>query len=242
MKIELYPDFKEVFENNQLKGIFYPLCKVSEINVEIKTPLFLTSSNGIWINEDAKNKINQSGFTCFELKDGKYSFNGDLNVYKGHKEASEIFKLLESDFEKNGESYLSKKMKTELYIETINENFCLNYGELDVEYFLETFYQFSINKLNYKQTGNFGEFRHIIDNWGKPDEKSPIVYEIKDDNSTGYADIEINQEYIFPNTVEIQKYEKIGFIIGYEFFAEGNDTFLLFDKNNDRAICINHYS
>ena len=242
MNIELYPDFSEVFENDQLKGIFYPLCKITDIETSLNQPLYIVSSNGIWTNEDIKNENNQTGFTCFQLNHGKYSFNGDLNVYIGHKEAKEIVKILEDDFHENGASYLSNKVKTEEYIQTIKDKYDLNFGELDEEYFLETFYQFSINKLNYKQTGNFGTFRHIIDGWGKPDKISPVVYEIKDDNSTGFADIQINQEYIFPDSIAVDNYEKIGYTVGYEFFTDGNDTYLLFDKNNNRAICVNHYS
>ncbi|WP_051941760.1 hypothetical protein [Maribacter forsetii] len=242
LNIELYPDFNEVFESDQLKGIFYPLCKITNIETSPDQPLYFVSSNGIWTNENIKNENNQTGFTCFELKNGKYSFNGNLNVYIGHKEAKEIIKILEDDFQKNGAAYLSKKVKTQIYIKTIKENFDLNFGDLDKEYFLETFYQFSVNKLNYKQTGNFGTFRHIIDGWGKPDEISPVVYEIKDDNSTGFTDIEINQEFLFPKSITIDKYEKIGYTIGHEFFTDGNDTYLLFDKTNKRALCINHYS
>ncbi|MEN7547200.1 hypothetical protein AAG747_04730 [Rapidithrix thailandica] len=241
MKIELYPEFEEVFENDDLKGVFYPLCKVSEINSSMNSPLFFVSSNGIWVNENIKNEYNQASFTCFEMNNGKYSFKGDLNVYLGYEQAPKIIENLEADFKQNGERYLAQKIKTESYIQNILENYNLDFGELDAKYFLQTFYQFSINKLIYQKTGNFGAFNQIIYDWDQPDE-SPIIYEIKNDNTTGYADIEINKEYFFPKSIEIEKYEKVGFVIGHEFFTDGNDTYLIYDKENHRAICINHYS
>jgi len=238
MEIELYPEFNEVFENDTLKGIFYTLCKVSSIK---QGSFFFVSHNGIWTDENIKNENNQSEFICFLRKNGKYYFNGNLELYIGHENAKQVFETLNDDFNLNGEEYLAQKLKTELYIEKINKNLNIDFGKIDSNYYLETFYQFSINKLNYKKSGKFGAFREIIDGWGKPD-KSPIVYEIKNDNSCGYADIEINKEFIFPKTIEIEKYEKIGFVEGSEFFTDGNDTYLVFDKKNGKIISVNHYS
>jgi len=241
MKIELYPDFKEVFEDTSLKGIFYPLCKISEINTDIKEPLFFISNNGIWTDETIKNKNNQSGFICFKLQNGKYSFHGDLDVYIGHAHAPKIVDFLEADFLQNGEQYLSQKIKTDDYIQLIKEKQTLDFGDLDSTYFVQTFYEFSINKLNYQKTGVFGGFRQLIDGWGKSDNSS-IVYEIKNDNSSAFTDIEINQEYLFPDSIKLEEYHKIGFVIGHEFFTDGNDSYLLFDQKNSKVLNVNHYS
>ncbi len=238
MQIELYPEFDEVFDNNLLKGIFYPLCKIIRINNE---PLYFVSSNGIWTDGDIKNDTNQSSFTCFELKNGKYSFQGDTNVYIGYKDAQKIIQVLEKDFLENGEQYFAKKIKTDIYADNIIQNLNIKPYELDLEYYVKTFYEFSMNKLIYQKTETFGAFNHIIEDWGKPD-KSPIVYTISDENFSGYGDIEINKDYLFPKSIEIEKYEKIGLIIGYEFFTDGNDSYLLLDKENNRVISINHYS
>lgn len=246
MKIELYPDFEEVFDKDTLKGIFYPLCKVSEISFDLKEPLFFVSSNGIWTDKTINNDNNRSDFTVFYRKNEKYVFKGDLEVYIGYKEAKEIFEILEIDFEQNGEDYLVQKIKTELYIQNIIKNYNFNYKKLDINYFLQTFYEFSINKLNYQKTGDFGAFQGLINGWKKSSnsqsDNSQIVYEIKNDNSSGYADIEINKEYLFPENLDIENYQKIGSVIGCEFFTDGNDSYLLYDQNNDRVICINHYS
>jgi len=239
MNIELYPKFTEVFEDDSLKGVFYPLCKIS-LN-SYSNPLYFVSSHGIWTNKNIQNEHNQSNFTCFQIKNGKYDFKGDLNVYIGYQQAQSIIEILEIDFLKHGTKYLSQKVKTQSYIQIIKENYQLHFGELDTDYFLQTFYEFSINKLNYKQHGEFSTFRQIMDKWHKIDE-SPIVYEIKNDNSSGYADLEANKSYLFPKTLDIKKYKKVGFIAGNEFFTDGHDIYLVFDKNSYRAICIHHYS
>ncbi|MGD1840036.1 MAG: hypothetical protein ACFB0B_03950 [Thermonemataceae bacterium] len=241
MKVALYPAFEEVFNNNALKGIFYPLCEVSDVSASLSDPLFFVSSNGIWTDGQIENDNNASDFTRFQLDNGRYTFKGDINVYVGYKNAQQVFKYLETDFRQNGEEYLSKKITTNAYIQSILANYKPNFGALDTNYFLQTFYEFSINKLIYHKTGKFGAFNQIINNWGEADE-SPIVYEIKDDHASGYADIAVNSAYLFPQTLEIEKYEKVGFVVGAEFFTDGNDTYLLYDQFDQRAICINHYS
>lgn len=240
MKIELYPEFEQLFENDVLKGIFYPLCKVFD-SESVDSPLFFVSSNGIWTDDNVKHENNQSNYVRFQLKNGKYFFNGDLNVYKGYEHAKNVIKTLELDFKKNGESYLSKKIKSTQYIQKITDNYDINFGALDSEYYLKTFYEFSINKLNYSKTGRFGTFNEVINGWGKAD-KSPIVYQLTNDNNCGFADIEVNKEFLFPKTIKIEKYKKIGFVIGHEFFTDGNDIYLIHDVENNKVVCINHYS
>lgn len=43
MRVELFPDFEEVFVDNDLKHIFYPLCKV--MAEDFHQPLYIVSSN-----------------------------------------------------------------------------------------------------------------------------------------------------------------------------------------------------
>lgn len=239
MKIELYPEFDEVFTDNTLKGIFYSLCKVSEISADIAEPLYFVSHNGIWTNDDSVSEQNQAAFTCFGLVSGKYSFEGDIEVYTGHQQAKIIYAILSQDFKDNGESYLSNKLKTEKYIHLINEKYNFNAGELDLEYYLQAFYEFSINKLNYRITGNFDIFTEIVNSW-TPSDKSPIVYDITE--ATGFADIAANQEYLLPASVDINSYKKIGYTVGAEFFGEGSDSYLLLDRDNLRVIILYGHS
>ncbi len=80
MKIELYPNFESVFTDEQLKGIFYPLCS---IELDDKTTLFFVSSNGIWIDENDTSDVNSNCFTKFDLVENKYTFNGNIELYNG---------------------------------------------------------------------------------------------------------------------------------------------------------------
>ncbi|EWH13928.1 hypothetical protein KLA_07747, partial [Cellulophaga geojensis KL-A] len=241
MNIELYPEFDKVFTDKILEGIFYPLCSLTLKEYPNKVFHFI-SSNGMWMDENHKTESNSSDYTLFEFQENKYKFNGDIRLYKGYEQAKNILDKLQKDFDKNGRVYLDTKTQTDDYIRNQKQNFNIESNDdFDIDYYLQTFYEFSINKLNFKLNKRFGEFRHIIDGWGKSD-KSSIIYEIKNDNSTGFTDIEVNKEYIFPKTIEIEEYAKIGFIIGYEFFTDGNDTYLAFDEDKERVICINHYS
>ncbi len=243
MKIELYPTFEEVFEDKALKGIFYPLCKVSDLGKGIANPLFFISTNGLWMDDAKKTIYNWSSFVAFEVVNGKYCFKGNLDLYKGYKLAQTIFPLLEHDFKINGIDFLNRKMKTKKYIEHIQTQLTTDLQDFDINYYIQTFYEYAINQLIYKQTGNFGAFRQIIDGWSKVgSESSPYIYEIKNDNSTGYADIKINKEYLLPEWIDLDKCQLIGFAIGYEFFTDGNDSYLIYDRDKQIAISLNHYS
>lgn len=242
MKLELYPTFDSVFTDNQLKGIFYPLCTI-ELNDEKNTRLFFVSSNGIWTNENTSSENNNHTYTKFNLVENKYQFNGNIELYLGHEIAKQIFQLLETDFEENGKRYLDNKTKTEEFINQTKSKISIPENtEFDIDYYIQTFYEFSINKLKYQLTNEFGAFREIIDDWDKPEEKSPIVYEISSENHSGFADIEINAEYLFPKSINLTDYEKIGQVIGFEFFADGNDSILLYNKNDKTVLSINSYS
>ena len=66
-----------------------------------------------------------------------------------------------------------------LYIEKITKILPPQTREaVDLDYYLNTFYEFSINKLNYNLNGKFGELNHLIKGYAKPD-KSPIIYNKK---------------------------------------------------------------
>ncbi len=236
MKIELYPNFENVFTDEQLKGIFYPLCSV-ELNDEKHTKLFFVSSNGVWIDEDNSSDINNNTFTKFSLVDNKYKFTGNIELYNGHEIAREIFEILENDFGENGKKYLENKTKSEEYINKIQSKITLKNSNFDLDYYLQTFYEYSINKLNYQINQQFGAFRNIIDNWGKP-EKSPIIY----DCNESFEDIEVNAEYLFPKNLNLSEYDKIGEVIGSEFFTDGNNSILLYNEKEKTVLNVNSYS
>ena len=226
MEIKMYPGFNEVFTNDKLLGVFYPLCSVEK-------NLHFISSNGLWMDEQYQTEENSFKYTKLELKNGKYDFKGDIRLYKGYEYAKETYSILENDFNKNGNDYLKNRLKTEFYIEQIKKILPVKTKEdIDLKYYLQTFYEFSINKLNYNINGEFGKFSHII-RGGYGGNQSPIVYE------KGYH----NAEETLSEKIDILKgYAEIGTIIGYEFFTDGNDSVLFYNEKESKIISINCYS
>ena len=138
---------------------------------------------------------------------GKYDFKGDIRLYKGYEYAKKTFSILENDFNKNGNDYLKNRLKTEFYIEEIKKMLPAQTKEdIDLKYYLQTFYEFSINKLNYNLNGEFGKFSHIIKG-GYGGNQSPIIYDEEkyDENGGG---ININVDII-------KGYYYVGAVIGY---------------------------
>ena len=153
MEIKMYPSFNEVFTNEELLGVFYPLCSV-------ENQLHFVSSNGLWMDEQFETENNTTEYAKFELKNGKYDFKGDIRLYKGYEYAKNVFSILETNFNVNGKNYLTNRLKTELYIEKIKKILPpQTTEEIDLDYYLQTFYEFNINKLNYNLNGKFGAFR-----------------------------------------------------------------------------------
>jgi hypothetical protein len=189
-------------------------------------------ASGYKIDEKYKTENNTSEYTKFELKNGKYDFKGNIRLYKGCEYAKNTFSILENDFNENGNNYLTNKLKTNLYIEEIKKILpSETASDIDLDYYLKTFYEFSINKLNYNLNGEFGKFSHIIMG-GYGENKSPIVYNEEEyKESGGNINLEI-----------IKGYSYIGAIIGYEFFTDGNDSVIFFNENENKVLSVNCYS
>lgn len=236
MNISLYPDFSEVFADNTLKGIFYPLCSVTF--EEFPEQVFhFVSSNGLWMDEEYETSTNTFHFTLFDVIENKYQFTGDRKLYMGAEIAQAIFPQLVKDFDENGTQYLKTKMPTEQYIQKQKKELHLeSEQEFDADYYLQTFYEFSINKLHYKQTQEFGAFRGVIEGWPDGDNTSPIVYDPTTDDLVG-----ILNQLDLPEIDNSNNYQPIGMVIGYEFFTDGNDT-VLFSNSNHQILCVNNYS
>jgi len=221
--MKIYPSFNEVFANDELLGVFYPLCSGEH-------GLHFVSSNGLWMDEQYKTEHNSSHYVMFEIKNGKYDFRGDIRLYQGYDYAKKIFPILEDDFNTNGNDYLAKKIKPAFYIEKITKILPPQTRDaVDLDYYLNTFYEFSINKLNYNLNGKFGEFNHLIKGYAKPD-KSPIIYNEKEHGGHPMDD----------NL--IKSYCHLGAVIGYEFFTDGNDTVLFYNEKENKVLSANHYS
>ena len=109
MVMKMYPSFNEVFANNELLGVFYPLCSSED-------GMHFVSSNGLWMDEQYETEHNTFNYVKFEMQNGKYDFKGDIRLYKGYEYAKKIFPILENDFNVNGNEYLAKKIKPAFYI------------------------------------------------------------------------------------------------------------------------------
>lgn len=232
VNITLYPAYADVFTNDDLKGVFYPLCTVTLENEE---QLHFVSHNGMWIDEEVESSTNNSQFVVLKIEKGKYQFIGNTAVYAGYAVAKQVYSIVQEDFDKNGIAYLNAKKKTEEYIEEMECRLRdIAIGEFDLAYYLQTFYEYSINKVDYNRSGKFGRFRQVIDGWGKPDE-SKYVYA---SDASLLEEMKDEFDAFLPNS----NFEEIGYTIGYEFFTDGNDNYLCYDKDNQLAVIVNHYS
>jgi len=222
--MKMYPSFNEVFVNDELLGIFYPLCSDEH-------GLHFVSSNGLWMNEQYGTEHNTFSYVKFEIISGKYDFSGDIRLYKGCEYAKKIFPILADDFNTNGNDYLAEKIKPVIYINKITKILPPQTVEdIDLDYYLNTFYEFNINKLNYNLNGKVGEFSHLIRGYAKP-VKSPIIYNEKEHG--GHIPMEKNLT---------KGYRHMGAVVECEFFADGNDTVLFYNENDNKVLSANHYS
>ena len=235
MKIALYPEFNDVFVDNTLKGIFYPLCSVYFEDAD-NNKIHFISSNGLWFDENLNDELNSEEYCIFDYEDDKYSFNGNINVYKGQEYAKNIYTILEKDFEINGEKFLSEKTSTEDYIkQVISKVPKSEINDFDSEYFIGTFYEYSIVKLNYLLSSKFSTFRNLIENWHN--RETPFVYSIL----TGEMQGTLNH-LDKPKIKNIENYELIGKTIASEFFTDGNDSLIYFNVQERKVLLINSYS
>lgn len=242
MNIELYPEFEEVFHNDDLKGIFFPLCKISGYNLGNNTPLFFLSHNGLFPNNGKGSSYNQSDFYMFDIVDGKYQFNGTIELYEGYKHTKELSALIEEDFGQNAPKYIDDKFDEEDFSELIKAKFKGDKESWEIDYYIKTYYQYLVNKFLYKTKGSFGAYQQHMMGYHKAD-LSPIVY-LPDSEafSSPFEELEINKQYHLPEEIDLADYEKIGKTEGFEFFVDGNNTFVLLHKTKQEVLCINYYS
>ena len=238
MKIALYPEFEEVFADNQLKGIFYPLCSLTLATNE---KIHFVSHNGLWTQCHSLSTENTDAYIRFIVTEGKYEFEGDIGFYKGYQSVPEIYQHIAADFERNGAHYLEVQMKTEDYITKVMPlitPYILE--EFDIETYLSFFYTYQINKLNFMQHGQFGAFMHILYGYAKPD-ISPIIYR-KGEELFDHAVENSPLEDEIPTTFDITKFTPVGLAVGMEFFTDGNDCLVYYNAEDQEVLCTNVYS
>ncbi|MCL2422753.1 MAG: hypothetical protein FWD11_02485 [Micrococcales bacterium] len=240
-KLIMYPSFGDVFETDDLLGVFYPLCTVVD---ERHGPLHFVSSNGLWMDDTFATDANTHAFTVFRVVEGKYQFDGDLRLYTGAGQAKSIFPLLEEDLAAHGDQYLAGtdgsqawygggKEEAEAYVERMRGVLPDPVDGFDMDYYLETFYAFSSYKRNYSLTGKFRSdisVRHRVGG-------GHVVSGTADGYTMEMLWTEDGTEpTLLDNRVDI------GMVIGSEFFQDGNDAALYYGPDSSTALIVNCYS
>lgn len=235
MRLTFFPSYEEVFAEDTLRGIFYPVCKV--VDERYPCPLYIVSSNGLFFDEQYITDQNSHIYTLFDIVDGQYVFNGDIRLYKGYEVIQEVFLILQEDFVKNKEKY-SSLLRTsihdkayDLYVEALLPQVAHLALSFNFAYYAKTFLLYHLSKERYKEEGVHTTYRAgkeiVLDNI---------------DMQGSYGDIEINAEYIFPESMHFESFEFVGSIYGDDFFAESNDVSLLYQKDTYKVLIVNSCS
>jgi len=158
----------------------------------------------------------------FEVSGGKYRFGGDTRLHKGGNHARRLFPILEKDFAANATSYLEHESTDSYdYINGISDLFPESM-DFDLDYYLATFFAFSVNRMQYESTGTF-----------RADLGGCAFIDPPDD---GYA-----AEHLHPKGSMIQHCVPLGLAVGSLFFQDGNDEALYYNPENNQALIVNCY-
>jgi len=238
----MYPSYDEVFGTDDLLGVFYPLCTVVSPQYG---PLHFVSSNGLWMDEQFATDVNAHSFTMFRIGSGKYCFDGDVRLYAGATEAQRVFPVLQEDFAARGEHYLDQRVTSEEYVRKMSDQLPTPTSEFDLDYYLHTFYAFSVTRLCYITTGVFGNMIGVsgiladsLSSYG------PAVHETEDEYTSEMLQLSslpeardgLDAAHNFVNSLV-----SIGMVIGSEFFHDGNDEALYYDAERGAALIVNCY-
>ena len=238
MTVKLYPKFEEVFVDDTLKGIFYPLCTVE---LPSGKSVHFVSHNGLWTDYESNSDQNTEEYYRFTLCEGKYAFSGDITIYKGYKVAKAIQCALEEEFWNNEDFYFKTKLSLADYTTRVMPLVAdLADDDLDLDSYIEFFYAYSFNKLVFLKTGQFGRYKQLIDGFSKAT-PSQYVYQEGDEDFDDTMSIQYFDEML-PDTLSFTNYNAIGMTIGYQFFADGNDCVLYYSESEEAVICFNSYS
>lgn len=238
MTINLYPKFEEVFVDDTLKGIFYPLCTVV---LSSGKSVHFVSHNGMWTDYETNSDQNTEEYYRFTLSEDKYAFSGDITIYKGYKVAKAIQCALEEEFWSNEDFYFKSKLSLADYKARVMPLVTdLTDDALDLDTYIEFFYAYSLNKLVFQKTGQFAKYRQLIDGFAKPD---PSLYVYKEGDEDFDTTLRYNDfSEVISSSLVLDHYSAIGMTIGYQFFTDGNDCVLYYSESEEAVICFNSYS
>lgn len=137
-----YPDFTTVFENEELKGIYHPLCSVKIKKKKSKdySIFHIVSHNGVWLNDENNTGNPNEEYSIFKISQNKYQFNGDLSRFKGYELIKDLFNFLTEEYNKK------LKLTSEEFINHIISTYPIDISSFDYLNYIETFYYFNEQK------------------------------------------------------------------------------------------------
>lgn len=233
IQIKPYPEFEEVFIDNSLKGFYYPLCTL-KINDQITGQIHIfhvLSNNGLWLDGNKSSSKINSNYSVFKRIENKYTSDGNVIVFLGHKYVKELFQFLEQNFDEK------KHTKANELLEDVIKNYPIDMSSFDYEYYIETFFDYRKHKSKLKREikeDGFIQFEKI--------KKLNLFngYNHKDFINEG-EEIIVNEKH-FENKADLINKIPIGCCWIDQYFSDGNNTFVFFDKENDQIYCVNQYS
>ena len=239
LEVKPYPEFEEVFEDNNLKGFFFPLCSLiyRDKKSDINRVFHVLSHNGLWLDESKSTFELNENFSVFEIKLDKYQFNGSITSFKGYDYVKNLFAFLIKHFEDNTTSYLNTKFTSADFVKHIQANYFNDLTLFDSEYYLESFFTYHKQKFNFKNQTNNNNFLPIKD---FKNLNLFTAYNEKDFINVG-EEIIINEKY-FKITANLIEKTPIGVCWVDEYFQDGNNIFAFYDDKNKYVYFVNQYS
>lgn len=232
--IKPYPEFEEVFANDDLKDIFYPLCSVilTEKETDRQVVLHLVSHNGLWIDETKESDTLNGTYAKFNIVNNRYSFTGNLSALKTDPKLKDILALLSSRFEDNKEKWLKKRTSARDFAKEIDFDRESIADDFDREYFIKAFYNYHLRKEKYIRKHKSNDF--VL----RKDLAQMNLFEsFASSNFTNIA-----KELVVNNGDLLMDLIPIGVCWSDKYFDDGNNSFLFFDKAKSQVYNVNQYS
>lgn len=104
-----YPKNKDVFNANEMEGVFLSLCTICDFSEEVTYPLHFVLPYHSWIQDSYKTDKNNESFALFDIEKNKYTFNGDIRFYAPFSDGIEILNSVRSSMDKDIKFFLKKK-------------------------------------------------------------------------------------------------------------------------------------
>lgn len=235
LQIKLYPEFEEVFLNNELKGFYFPLCSIIYKNKKNgkNNTFHIVSHNGLWLDETKNYQEINPNYSVFKIVDNKYLFHGDLEAFIGNKDIKDLSTFLEQ----NLENITRNKLTFKEFLNHTLEKHPFDLRSFDYKHYIETFFYYQSQKIKFKneiKENNFMPFKNLKN-------LNLFTGYDNDDFINIGEEIIINEKY-FENQAHLIEKIPLGSCSSDEYFHDGNNIFAFFDEENQLVYCANQYS